>query len=96
MPFQVLKKYIVAFLEVKLLAEKPCQGWTFEYFPKDEDYLIHNHRNISITYLVYTQKLHCWLDAERFLVLQIKNGGVLAPKAATEYHKIATWITKHN
>ena len=96
MPFKVLKKYIIAFLEVKLLAEKPCQGWKIEYFPKDENYLIQNHGNISITYLVYTQRLHCWLVAERFLVLQIKNGGVLAPKSATEKHKIAIWIIKHN
>ena len=28
-----------AFLEVKLLAENPCQGWKIEYFPKVEDHL---------------------------------------------------------
>ena len=28
------------FLEVKLLAENPCQWWKIEYFPKGEDHLI--------------------------------------------------------
>ena len=38
----------------------------------------------------------CWLVAEGFLVYQQKKGGVLGPKAAPEYHKIATCIIKHN
>ena len=89
----------IAYLEVKLLAENPCQGWKIEYFPKVEDHLIKKRGNISIRCLVYSQRLHCWLVAERFLVWKPKNGGVLGPKAAIlgpEYHKIDTCIIKHN
>ena len=32
----------IAYLEVKLLAENPCQGWKIEYFPEVEDHLIKN------------------------------------------------------
>ena len=86
----------IAYLEVKLLAENPCQGWKIEYFPKVEDHLIQKRGNISIRCLVYSQRLHCWLVAERFLVCQPKNGGVLGPKTAPEYHKISTCIIRHN
>ena len=86
----------IALLEVMLLAKNPCQGWKIEYFPKIEDYLIQKRANISIKCLVYSQKLHCWLVAESFLVCQPKTGGVLGSKAAPEYHKIATFIIKHN
>ena len=85
-----------AFLEVKLLAENPCQGWKIEYFPKVEDHLIQKRGNISIRCLAYNQRLHCWLVAESFLVWQPKNGGVHGPKAAPEYYKNATCIIKHN
>ena len=95
MAFHVLKKInSIAFLEVKLLAENPCQGWKIEYFPKVEDHLIQKRGNISIRCLVYSQRLDCWLVAERFLVCQPKNVGVLSRKEAPEYHKISTWIIR--
>ena len=60
MVFQALKKInSIAFLEVKLLAEKSCQWRKIEDFPKVEDQLIQKRGNISIRYLVYSQKLHC-------------------------------------
>ena len=86
----------IAFPEVKLFAENHCQGWKIEYFPKGEDHLIQKRRNISIRCPVYSQRIHCWLVAERFLVWQPKNGGVLGPKAAPEYYNIATCIRKHH
>ena len=86
----------IAFPEVKLFAENHCQGWKIEYFPKGEDHLIQKRRNISIRCSVYSQRIHCWLVAERFLVWQPKNGGVLGPKAAPEYYNIATCIRKHH
>ena len=46
MVFQALKKFVL--LEVKLLAENPCQVWKIEYFPKIEDLLISKCWNISI------------------------------------------------
>ena len=30
----------IVILEIKLLAEDPCQGWKIEYFPKVQDHLI--------------------------------------------------------
>ena len=72
----------VAFLEVKLLAEKPRKGWKIEYFPKVGGLLIKKHGNISIICFVYSQKLHYWLVVESFLVCEEKIGGVLGPKTA--------------
>ena len=86
----------IAYLEVKLLAENPCQGWKIEYFPKVEDHLIQKRGNISIRCLVYSQRVHCWLVVESFLVWQPKIWGVLDPKKAPGYHKSATCIIKHN
>ena len=43
------------FLEVKLLAENPCQWWKIEYFPKGEDHLIKKSGDISIRCLVYSK-----------------------------------------
>ena len=67
-----------------------------EYFSKVEDHLIQKRGNISIRCLVYSQRLHCWLVVERFLVWQPKVGGVLDPKEAPGYQKVATCIIKHN
>ena len=50
MVFQVLTS--IAFLEVKLLAENPCQEWKIEYFPKVEDHQIQKRENIFIRCLV--------------------------------------------
>ena len=86
----------IAFLEVMLSAENPCQRWKIEYFPKVEDHLIQKRGNISIRCLAHSQRLHCWLVAEKFLVWQPKNGGFFDPKAAPGYHKIAPCIRKHN
>ena len=80
----------IAFLEVKLLAENSCQGWKIEYFPKDKDHVIKKRGSISIRCLVYSQRLHCWLVAESFLIWQPKIGGVLHPNEAPRYHKTAT------
>ena len=80
----------IAFLEVKLLAKSPSQGWKIEYFPKVEDHVIQKCGNISIRCLVYNQRLHCWLVAESFLIWQPKIGGVLDPNEAPGYHKTAT------
>ena len=79
-----------------LLAENPCQGFKIEYFPKVEDHLIKKHGNISIRCLEYSQRLYCWLVKERFPVWQPKNGGVLGPKTAPEYHNIPTCIIEYN
>ena len=87
---------IIAFLEVKLLAENPCKGWKIEYFLKVEDHVNQKRGNISIRCFVYSQRLHCWVVPERFLILQPKIGGVLDPNEATGYHEIATCIIKHN
>ena len=86
----------IAYLEVKLLAKKPCQGWKIEYFPQVEDHLIQKRGSISIRCLVYSQRLHCWLVAERVLVCQTKNAGVLGQEVAPKYHKIDTCIIRHN
>ena len=86
----------IAFLEAKLLAENLCQRSKIEYFRKVEDHLIQKRGNISIRCLVYSQRFHCWLVAESFLVWQPKIGGVLDPKEAPGYHKFATCIIKHN
>ena len=80
----------IAFLEVKSLAENACQGWRIEYFPKGEYHLTQKRGNISIRCLVYSQRLHCWLVAERFLMWQPKIGGVLDPNEAPGCHKTAT------
>ena len=72
-----------------LLAENPCQRWKIEYFPKVEDHLIQKRGDISIRCLVLSERFHCSLVAEIFLVWQPKYGGVLDPKAAAGYHKIA-------
>ena len=67
MAFQALKKInSIAFLEVKLLAENPFQGWKIEYFPKVEDHLTQKRDNISIRCLVYSQRRYCWLVKESF------------------------------
>ena len=87
---------IIAFQEVKLLAENLCQEWKSEYFPIVEDHLIQKHWNIAIRCLAYSQRLHSWLVAEISLVWQTKNGRVLDQKAAPGYHKIANCIIKHN
>ena len=86
----------IAFLEAKLVAENLCQGWKIEYFQKVEDHLIQKRGKISIRCVAYSERIHCWLVGERFPFWQPKNGGVLDPKAAPEYHKISTCITKHN
>ena len=85
----------IAFLEVKLLEKNPVR-WKTEFFPTVEDHLIQKRGNISIRCFVYSQRFHCWLVMESFLVWQPKDGGVVDPKAAHECHKIATCITKHN
>ena len=33
----------IAFLEVKILAENPSQGWKIKYFPKAGDHLNHTY-----------------------------------------------------
>ena len=86
----------IVFLEVKLLAKKPLSGWKIESFPKVEDHLTEKRGSISIRCLVYSQRLHCSLAVESFLIWQPKNEGVLDPKAAPGYHIIATCIIKHN
>ena len=75
----------IAFLEVKLLEKNPVR-WKNKFFPTVEDHLIQKRGNISIRCFVYSQRFH-W---------QPKDGGVVDPKAAPEYHKIATCIIKHN
>ena len=65
----------VAFLEVKLLLEKHHKGWKIEYFRKVNGFLIQKRENIC---LVYSQRLHCWLFVESFLVCQPKSEGVKA------------------
>ena len=70
----------IAFPEVKLFAENHCQGWKIEYFPKFEDHLIEKRGTISIRCSVYSQRIHCCLVAERFLVWQPKMGAYLARK----------------
>ena len=75
---EVLEKISrVAFVEVKLLAENPRVGWKIGCFSKAKDLLIGKLGKISIRCLVCSQRLHCWLVAESFLVCQLKNGGVL-------------------
>ena len=97
MVYQALKKInSIEFLEVKLLAENPCEGWKIEYFPKVEDHVIQKRDNISIRCLVYSQRLYCWLVAERFLIWEPKIGGIIDPNETPGYHKIATRIIKHN
>ena len=72
----------VAFLEVQLLVENQHKGWIIEYFRKVNGLLIQKRENISIRCLVDSQRIHCWLVAESFLVCQPKSGGVLGLKAA--------------
>ena len=64
--------------------ENPRREWKIEYFQKVESLLIQKRENISIIFLVYSQRLLCILVAESFLVCQPKSGGVLGPKAAPE------------
>ena len=68
----------------KLLAENPRVGWKIGYFSKVKGLLIQKLENISIRCLVYSQRLHCWLVADSFLVCQLKIGGVLNMKVAPE------------
>ena len=70
----------VAFLEKKLLAENRHKGWKIEYFPK---------------YLVYSQRIHCWLVAERFLVCQPKVGESLAWEQLLNSTKLPP-VIEHN
>ena len=74
----------VALLEVKLLAENPRKGWKIEYFPKVEVFLIQKRGNISISFLICSQSLHCWLVVKSFLVCKAKSRGVLGPKTGSE------------
>ena len=77
----VLEKInIVAFLEVKLVAENPRKGWKTEYFPKVEAFLIQKCGNIS---------KRCLVVAKTFLVCQPKSGAVLGPKGSS------SWITQN-
>ena len=72
----------VAFLVVKLSIEHQHKWWKIEYFPKVKGLLIQKRGNIRC--LVYSQKLHCSLVAESFLVCQPKIEEVLGQKAATK------------
>ena len=54
--------------------------WKIEYLRKVKGLLIQKRGKISIRCLVYSQRLHCWLVAESFLVCQPKSGGVLGWK----------------
>ena len=85
----------VAFLEKKLLAENRHKGWKIEYFPKVEGLLIQKRGNISIRYLVYSQRIHCWLVAERFLVCQPKVGESLAWEQLLNSTKLPP-VIEHN
>ena len=70
----------ISFLEEISLVENPCEGWKIDCVLKVEGFLIQKHGNISIRCLVYSQRLHCWLVAESFLVCQSKKGESLAGK----------------
>ena len=72
----------VASLEVKLLVENRHKGWKIEYFRKVKGLLIQKRENISIRFLVYSQGLHCWSIAKRFLVCKPKSEEVLGLKPA--------------
>ena len=49
----------IALLEVKILAENPCQEGKIDYFPKIEGLLTQKSGKTSIRCLVYSQRLHC-------------------------------------
>ena len=73
----------IAYLEVKLLAENPCQEWMIEYFPIVEDHLIQKRGNSQ-------SETPLLISCGKVSSLWTKNGGVLGPKAALEYHKLST------